>query len=167
MPDSLRFARAVAIDDKDPQLGALLAPDHRIVRAWSIPAFRGRVLLSRNHDQWCLSIPDTATNQPDIERGMSCAVSTHSSVSVTIGSDYVAVVLDESAKPSTLRLPSGDQLTVEPQDGGLIALVDVPAGSSITLYDRAGKARTDRIQVPLPLPALPPANHDRGEKPIG
>jgi hypothetical protein len=142
-PESLRCPRATAIDAKDPQLRALLGPGHTIVRAWSIPTFKGHVLLSRYADQWCLSAPDTATGQPDIERGMSCATGAQSSVAMSIGSDYVAVVLDEGAKPPTLRLPNGHRRTLMPREGGLIALAGVPAGSSITLYDRAGRARTN------------------------
>jgi hypothetical protein len=166
---SVRFPRGNAIDVKDPKLRALLDPDHTIVRAWSVPAFKGHVLLSRKGGELCLSLPDTAADQPDVERGMGCEDGAQFGVSATIGSDYVAVVLDGGVKLPILRLPDDTQRTVRPLDGGLIALADVPAGSSITLFDGSGGNRTERFHASPALPNLPPSDPDasHGEKPVG
>jgi hypothetical protein len=70
-PAKLQKAERVSSDD--PGLQGLLGPDHTIVRAWSVPEYKGHVILSRKGDEWCLSAPDPAADQPDIERGSTCA----------------------------------------------------------------------------------------------
>ena len=68
-PAKLQEAKRVSPDD--PSLQGLLGPGAEIVRAWSVPEYKGHVILSRSGTDWCLSVPDPVSDQPDIERGSS------------------------------------------------------------------------------------------------
>ncbi len=69
-PAKLQEAKRVSPDD--PALANVLSPGAEIVRAWSVPEYKGHVILSRRGTDWCLSAPDPLSDQPDIERGSTC-----------------------------------------------------------------------------------------------
>ena len=143
-----RVARPRAIAPEtiaaDPDLRDTISRPEEVVRAWSVPALKGHVYLAQSGADWCLSAPDPASPMPDIERGMGCNPGEYGA-SVTIGSNFVAVLLDDTVKHPLLRLRSGKRRVLTPDKDGLVALVNVPNGASITLYDKQGKGRTDRF----------------------
>jgi hypothetical protein len=115
-----------------------------LVRAWSAPAFKGHIYLERRGANWCLSAPDPLSPMPDIERGMGCNAGEYGA-SLTIGRNYAAVILDDSVKPPLLERADGSRTTLTPDAGGLIALANVPDGTSVTLYNAEGKGRRDPV----------------------
>jgi hypothetical protein len=72
-PDApAKLQKAERVSPTDPALDGVLRPGDEIVRAWLVPEYKGHVILSRRGTDWCLSAPDPATDQPDIERGSTC-----------------------------------------------------------------------------------------------
>ncbi len=141
-----RVARSEVIAPKaiaaDPQLDETHGDLEDLVRAWSVPALKGHVYLERRGDDWCLSAPDPVSQMPDIERGMGCNAGDYGA-SLSIGRNYAAVILDDTVKHPVLKRADGKRTTLTPDEGGLIALANVPQGASITLYNADGKGRTD------------------------
>ena len=125
----------------------------RLERAWSTPWLQGpraHVFLLRKGSDWCLSVPDPATNQPG-DRGVGCSPDSEFKrfgISNTIGATYVAVVAPGAPAP-TYRLPDGRHKTLEPAEGGLVAISNVEPGSAISLHDRSAKRRTDSFPAPV------------------
>jgi hypothetical protein len=109
-------------------------------RAWSVPQLGGDVYLERTGVIRCLSVPDSATARPQVERARSCGTT----VSLTLNYDYVAFDLDFAQAPE-LQFPDGRREDVVPSSGGLVAVTRVPPGSSLTRYPRDAKPHTDRI----------------------
>lgn len=105
-------------------------------RAWSVPALKARVLLSRRGAQWCLSAPE-------IEQGIACVPTLRYGVAIGFRDAYLAVVAPDADKQPLLTLPDGTRQSLRPGAGGLIALVNPPPGSSLTLYDKDGQALVD------------------------
>lgn len=71
-----------------------LASGGELARAWEVPALEGHVHLIRMPDGWCISVPDPLTDQPEIERGKTCADSTAFAargIWIAIGSASVSV----------------------------------------------------------------------------
>jgi hypothetical protein len=67
--------RPTPVDPHDPSLKdatSLMNPAHVVVEAWYVPGLKGHVLLTRKGDEYCLSAPDPLTDQPDVERGVTC-----------------------------------------------------------------------------------------------
>ena len=128
----LRIPKARPVDPADPALAELVGPTNEIVRAWAVPALEGHVLLTRRDSMWCISAPDRLTDQPDIERGVTCDPTATTGISLRLGEDFVAVVLDDQAKP-VLQLPDGSERMLEPVEGGLVLLRRAPSGSTIKL----------------------------------
>jgi hypothetical protein len=63
------------VDPHDPSLKeatSLLDPAHQVLKAWYVPGLKGHVLLTRKGDEYCLSAPDPLSDQPDVERGVTC-----------------------------------------------------------------------------------------------
>jgi hypothetical protein len=137
---SPRIPSVTPADPADPALRGLVSGE--IVRAWSVPAMKGHVILSREGGRLCISAPDPSADQPDVQRGMHCGGRGNYGESMWIGDKYVAVVPDGNPPPR-LELPDGTQSTLEPTDG-LIALVHA-TGAWVTLYDDTGKEQRDRI----------------------
>ena len=71
-PAPAKLQKAERVSPTDPALEGVLRPGDEIVRAWLVPEYKGHVILSRRGTDWCLSAPDPATDQPDIERGSTC-----------------------------------------------------------------------------------------------
>jgi hypothetical protein len=119
-PAKLRKAERMPADD--PGLRALLGPGHTVVRAWSVPEYKGHVILSRKGDEWCLSAPDPATNQPDIERGVGCVPDARfqsKGVELTIGGNRVAVAPTHGGTAEATG-PDGKTYTVKLHGGELV-----------------------------------------------
>ena len=112
----------------------------RLAGAWSVTELKGEVLLVDDGTMRCLSVPDPATAQPQIERGSTCARSDRW-ISLGMGDWWVGVV-DPGTRAPVLRQPDGSR---ENLDGstGLIVLADRPAGTRVTLFDGRGKPRGD------------------------
>jgi hypothetical protein len=71
-----------------------LASGGELARAWNVPSLKGHVHLIRTPDRWCLSAPDPATDQPEIERGKTCtdaATFAERGIQLGIGSTAVSV----------------------------------------------------------------------------
>ena len=125
----------------------------RLDRAWATPWLQGpraHVFLLRKGSDWCLSVPDPATGQPG-DRGVGCSPDSEFKrygISNTIGASYVAVVAPGAPAP-TYRLPDGRHKTLQPAEGGLVAIYNLAPGSAISLHDRSGTRRTDRFPEPV------------------
>jgi hypothetical protein len=75
-PIDPRELRATPVDPHDPALKdatSLMNPASVVVKAWFVPGLKGHVLLTRNGDEYCFSAPDPLSDQPDVERGSTCA----------------------------------------------------------------------------------------------
>jgi hypothetical protein len=119
-PAKLQKAERVATDDSSLQ--GLLGPGHTIVRAWNVPEYKGHVILSRKGDEWCLSAPDPASDQPDIERGVGCVPDARfqsNGVEVEIGGNKVEVGLTHAGTAEATG-PDGKTHTVKLHGGHLV-----------------------------------------------
>jgi hypothetical protein len=124
-----KLQKAERVDPNDPALAKLLGPGQTIVRAWSVPEYQGHVILSRKGDEWCLSAPDTATDQPDIERGMGCVPDARfqsNGVEVDIGGNKVEAGVTRAGTAEATG-PDGKTRTVK-LHGGELVLVHGLAG---------------------------------------
>jgi hypothetical protein len=68
--------RPTPVDPRAPSLKdatSLMNPANVVVKAWYVPGLKGHVLLTRKGDEYCFSAPDPLTDQPDVERGVTCA----------------------------------------------------------------------------------------------
>ncbi len=124
----LRLAGVDPIAPDDPTLDGLLGEGAQIVQAWSVPKLKGHVILSRRGTDWCLSAPDPATNEPDIERGSTCGAT--EAIELGIGSTNVIYVPDTIKAPE-LTGDDGKVVTLQPREG-LVVLLSRPRGSMLT-----------------------------------
>jgi hypothetical protein len=84
------------------------------------------------------------------DRGISCAsadVFERFGISISIGSNYAAVVPDPTGRPPVYRHSDGTHETLEPISG-LVALARTGHGSAVTLSAPDGKRRTDTFKAP-------------------
>ena len=143
--------RARVLDDAD----ALFKRDGgtsngTLERAWATPGMQGEdahVFLFRRGDQRCLSVPDPGTSEPG-DRGVTCSpprIFERFGVSLTVGSNYAAVVPDPK-RPPLYRHADGTRESLEPI-AGLVALARTEPGSAVTLYAPDGKRRTDAFRA--------------------
>jgi hypothetical protein len=117
---SAKLQKAERVPAGDPSLKGLTGPEHTIVRAWNVPEYKGHVLLSRKGEEWCLSAPDPAADQPDIERGSTC-------------------VPDSRFQAKGIWLGIGEnQIEVSPTHGGT-AQATGPDGKSYTVKLHGGE----------------------------
>ena len=130
---------------EDPALSKRLHPDAVLLRAWSVPGLEGDVYLTENRGQWCLSVPDPLTDQPQLERGSTCA-EPEGTISLTLGAFYVAVVAEPARTPE-IRYPDGSVGQVTPAEGGLLVLTDLPEGGSVALFSEEGRPRLDGVPL--------------------
>lgn len=118
-----------------------------LTRAWATPAFGGTAYLMRDSEQWCLTAPDPATNQPDNERAWTCspkALFERFGIALTVGDNYIAA-LPRGVRHPTLRLPGKKPRALVPSANGVVVLSGLPAGATITTYDDSGRTRSSRI----------------------
>jgi hypothetical protein len=125
---SLKLAAAVPVAPDDPALDGLLGNTQQIVRAWEVRKLKGHVILSRRGGEWCLSAPDPATNEPDIERGSTC--NSDDAIELGIGSTNVIVVPD-GTKPPEITGADGKTEPLQPTDG-LVVILSRPGDSRLT-----------------------------------
>jgi hypothetical protein len=127
------------------QLMRAAGPDAVLARAWSVPVLGGNVYLVRAGETSCLSVPDPATAEPDLERAEACGVSAFGT-SLSVGGSYVAIVAPHAADP-VLKEPGAGERRLVPT-AGLVAVDDAPDGSTVTLFDGDGHSRTEGIGAP-------------------
>lgn len=111
----------------------------------------GTAYLARRGADWCLSAPDPATADPEIERAAIC-ISARAfdryGIAVTVGNDDVAV-LPPGVPPATISSPNGGPpRTLEVTREGVIVRADLPDGSTIVRRAADGTTREDRIDTP-------------------
>jgi hypothetical protein len=132
-------------------------------RAWSTPDMQGRqahVFLFRRGDQRCLSVADPLGAEPG-DRGVSCSppdIFERFGVSVTVGSNYAAVVPDPTRRP-LYRHADGTREHLDPVEG-LVALARTEPGSAVALYAPDGKRRTDAFRAGPRGNATPQERHE-------
>jgi hypothetical protein len=122
-PPAAKLRAAKRVSPGDPGLKSLLNPNADIVRAWSVPEYRGHVILSRRGTDWCLSAPDPASDQPDIERGSTCTSDARfqsRGIEIGIGGNHVAVAPTHGGTAQATG-PDGKTYTVK-LHGGELAL---------------------------------------------
>jgi len=118
-----KLQKAQRVPADDPALQPLL-PGHTIVRAWNVPEYRGHVILSRKGDEWCLSAPDPATDQPDVERGVTCVPPARfqsKGIELGIGENRVEVAPTHAGTAQATG-PDGKTRTVKLHGGELVLL---------------------------------------------
>jgi hypothetical protein len=146
----VELAAAVPVAPDSSALDGLIGGSPEIVRAWYVRRLKGHVILSRRqavppppgtepeplgHERlttgrvWCLSAPDPATDEPDIERGSTCGAS--QAIELGIGSTQVVHVPDDAEAPQ-LTLPDGTEQTLQPTQG-LVVILSRPDGSRVNL----------------------------------
>ncbi|MEV4419982.1 hypothetical protein AB0L40_08400 [Patulibacter sp. NPDC049589] len=115
----------------------------RLRRVWAAPALGGQIYLAHGDGVWCLSVPDRATDHPDVERAVGCTTDREFDrigISLTLGSDFVAVLPDGVTRPTTKR-PGGRARPVTPSSEGVVALRDLPAKTVVTVTGTDGAHR--------------------------
>ena len=104
--DKLRDTPAV-IDD--------LSSGGELARAWSVPTLRGDVHLIRKPAEWCLSVPDPLTDQPNLERGKACTSATaFASNGITIGIGDSTISLAGTANAPLIVTVAGQRRSTPP-----------------------------------------------------
>jgi hypothetical protein len=152
-----RFVEPVLLDERaaEAAYAADAAARGTLVRAWLTPGMQGErahVFLYRGGTDWCLSVADPSTDQAG-DRGVGCSTNKtfeRFGVSVSVGSNYAAVVAHGRAAP-TYRRANGRVRSLDVADGGLIAIARVPAESAVTLRGPDGSKRTDTFRAPIPM----------------
>ena len=128
-PAPAKLQKAERVSPDDPSLNGLLGPGATIVRAWSVPEYKGHVILSRRGTDWCLSVPDPVSEQPDIERGSTCAPDARfrsRGIELNIGGNDVEIGLTHGGSAEATG-PDGKTYTVK-LHGGKLVLVHGLAG---------------------------------------
>jgi hypothetical protein len=134
-------------DELYAQLGA--SKDRTVERAWWTPGMQGEdahVFLYRKGDELCLAVPDPMSTLPG-DHGVGCSspkVFERYGVSVTVGSNYAAVVPDPKRRP-LYRHADGTRERLKPILG-LVALARAEAGSAVSLIAPDGQRRTDSFR---------------------
>ncbi len=99
------------------------------------PVTSGTAYLVTGDNGVCLSAPDPASPQPDLERGVTC---THRSdflrhgIQLAVGLSYVAAVPQGVPTP-TLTDADGTVTPLPPNAQGVVSL-DLKSGQSVTIY---------------------------------
>jgi hypothetical protein len=120
-------------------------------RAWTAPGMQGQdahIFLFRRGRSRCLSVPDPLGVAPG-DRGVTCSppdIFERFGVSLTIGSNYAAVVPDVE-RPPVYRHADGTREPLEVRAGGLVALARTEVGSAVSLIAPDGKRRTDAFRA--------------------
>ena len=167
---SVRTVKVVPIPSPQPMSGKPLIVDARVLhddaqrifeaevgtsrdtleRAWTVPEMQGQdahVFLFNRGERRCLSVPDPSTAESG-DRSVTCAspaVFERFGVSVTVGSNYAAVVPDPERRP-TYRHADGTREPLEPI-GGLVALARTDSGSAVWLTAPDGERRVDALDA--------------------
>src|SRR5262245_35488942 len=117
--DQLQKADRIRIDD--PSLKDLVGAEQTIVRAWIVPEFQGHVILSRKGRLWCLSMPDPASAQPDVQRAESCTGGSFEREGIALFSgDYYAEVAPTHGGTARGTGPDGKTRTIKLHGSDLV-----------------------------------------------
>lgn len=125
----------------------LLGDGVRFDQLRRIPTDAGPAFAAGGTRGWCLSVPDAASPNPRVERGVACAVSAafeRIGLSVSVGGRFVAV-LPQGVPAPTLKRPGGEPRPVAPSAYGTVS-VRVRPGDVVTTYGRDGTRRASRIR---------------------
>lgn len=117
----------------------------RVQSARQVPAFGGTAYLLGAPGVWCLTAPDPATLNPDIEVGVTCAPArdfARIGMALTVGSHYVAAIPQGVPNP-VLQRADGTSKTLEPDEHGLVVVDSLGKAESVTRSDARGHTRVD------------------------
>jgi hypothetical protein len=98
---------------------------------------------------WCLTIPDAASPNPAVERGVACAETADFNrigLSSRVGKQFIAVV-PQGVRDPVLRRASGTTSDLVPSRYGAVSAA-VGAGDTVTMFDTSGHPRRDRVSGP-------------------
>jgi hypothetical protein len=120
------------------------------LEARPIPAFGGTAYLLSGKDAWCLSAPDPAAGEPDIERGVTCTRTSEFlklGISLLVGNHYIAAI-PQGVDDPTLRHADGSTETLHPDEQGVVVVDPLSAGDTVSLHGTDGHTRIDRAHEP-------------------
>jgi hypothetical protein len=137
-----QLVNAVGRDRANKDFGAMLQSGHRLKTqsARQIPAFGGTAYLLGAPGVWCLTAPDPAASQPDVEVGMTCVPAREFArigIALTLGPHYVAA-LPQGVPDPVLHHADGTATALKPDEHGLVVVETLKAGETVIRADNAG-----------------------------
>ncbi|MEV4422704.1 hypothetical protein AB0L40_22420 [Patulibacter sp. NPDC049589] len=139
----------------------ILGPESAtITRGHEIPTSAGPAYLYGNAAGQCLTVPDPASPEPAVERGVTCLPAAELGrfgITLVLGTDdesfYVAAI-PQGVRAPVLRTESGETRTLEPSGAGVVT-VKATEPSVVTRFDRDGATREDALAQPPGYPVVP------------
>lgn len=126
----------------DEEVGVVGAQVHR-ARAFDVGGHTGYVVPNAE-GAWCISVPDLATANPDIERGTTCAPSTRDlkrfGLSVAVGSVVAAAI--PAGAPAPVRSYGGSRREVPVDERGIAVVTDLRPSERFIVQGQDGGHRT-------------------------
>jgi hypothetical protein len=145
------YRPAAAKTPTDDELGVAGAQADR-AREFAIAGHHGYV-VPRDSGQWCISVPDLQTDEPDTERGTTCAPNPASlrrdGLAIKVGS-VVAAALPAGA-PAPTRTYRGVTRTVPVNADGIAAISDLRVGERFTVRPVDGAASSFTAEPKMKL----------------
>ena len=123
-----------------------LGPDVRFDQVREVGTAAGPAYVAGGPAGWCITVPDAASPNPALERGVACATPAEFQrigLSVSVGGQFVAALPQDVRRP-TVRRNGQRPESLHPSKYGVISL-RVKRGDTVTLFDTTGKARADRM----------------------
>lgn len=122
-----------------------------LTEARPIRAFGSTAYLLSGEDAWCLVAPDPDAARPSVEPVVSCVRTSEFmriGVSVSAGTHYIAAI-PQGVEPPTLTTSDGREMSLRPNQYGVVIVDGVRPGSTITLHPTNGKPRSDQPVRPV------------------
>lgn len=112
-------------------------------RAFAVDRHTGYVVPNNSGD-WCISLPDLATDRPDVERGTTCAATPRElkrfGLAIRVGATAAAAV--PKGAPAPTRTIGGKARRVGVDERGIAVVQDLLPGERFTVYSSDGASRT-------------------------
>jgi hypothetical protein len=126
----------------------ILGAGARFTQAWPIRVRGGIAYVAQAGDAgYCLSTPDPAADDPDVERGVTCMKTAdflRFGIALVVGPNVLAAI-PQGVRSPTLTLRDGTVRTLVPDAHGVVATGDAEAGSELTFYAPDGARRSVRL----------------------
>jgi hypothetical protein len=143
-----QLVSTVGRDRANKDFGPMLQSGRRLETqsARQIPAFGGTAYLLGAPGVWCLTAPDPAARQPDVEVGMTCVPAREFArigIALTLGPHYVAA-LPQGVPDPVLHRADGTATTLKPDGHGLVVVETLNAGETVIRADNEGRTIVTR-----------------------
>lgn len=129
-------------------VSSVLGPKAHLDRAYVIPFFGYRAYVVQGGQGWCLIAPDPQSPNPDRERGVTCTPTRNLQefgISLRVGDHYLAAIPKGVKNPTLRRKGSAEAVALPLDNRGVVKAKDLKNGDVITLFNRHGDSRRDRV----------------------